>query len=113
MRLFAKMKVRSDGVLEKMHEEISGEQQQWRVRAGDANALRQHFQQRSPQHEARAQRNKVAKVAFVPVFLHQNGATEAVSHGCGNAQQNACSERSDQRIGENSRSEALITQRWA
>ena len=90
MRLFAKMKVAGDRVLKEVDQEISHQDEDGRLGTGQGNAFRQHFQHGRAQHEARAQSDKVAQVAALPVFLHNHRAAQAVGQGGGKAQQDAC-----------------------
>ena len=87
--LFPIVKMRGDGVLEKVHQQIAAQKQQGSVAPGERQALGDHFDQRRCQHETRAQRHKIAQIAAVPVLLHDDRAAENVRRGSRQAEQNA------------------------
>ena len=89
MRFFAKVKMRCDGVLEEMDDEVSDQNQQSRRLSTEFNTLRDHLHQRGGQHEARAQGHKISKVAALPMPLNNDRTTEHVRAGGGQAEQNA------------------------
>ncbi len=62
MRLFAKMKVRRDGVLKKMDDAIARQHQRRSPSRGDAKALGNHLEKGSGHHEPCTQRDEVAQV---------------------------------------------------
>ncbi len=72
------MKVRGDGVLKKVHQQIAAQQQQRPFAAGESQALGHHLDQRGSQHEARTQRDEIAQVVAVPMLLHDDGTAEHV-----------------------------------
>ncbi len=78
VRLFSKMKVRRDRMLEKMHQQIPAQDQKSRMRPAQLNALRNHLHQRRGQHEPRAQRNKIPQIRPLPIPLDDNRPAEHV-----------------------------------
>ena len=78
MRLFSKMKMRRDGVLEKMHQQISSQNQKSRMRPAQLNALRNHLDQRRSQPEPRAQRHEIPQIRPLPIPLHNNLAAKNI-----------------------------------
>src|SRR5215813_7181749 len=90
MRLFAEVKVSGESVFKKMDDEVSGEQKERRFGTCEFNAFRQHLQERSADHEARAQRNKIAQIAAFPVFPDDDSTTQAVGQGGSYSEQYAC-----------------------
>src|ERR1700687_5827967 len=87
MGLFSKVEMRGDGVLEKMDEQVSGEDEKSGITATKLNALRYHFDQRRRQHETCAERDEVTQVGTVPMLLNDDGAAEHVGARCGQPQQ--------------------------
>ena len=87
--LFAVVKVRRDGVLEEMNQQISAEHQQRSSASGELQAFGYHLDQSRGQHESRAQGDEVAKVVALPVLLHNHRAAKDVGRGGGETEQNA------------------------
>src|SRR5208283_1151946 len=88
MSFFSVVKVRRDGVLEQVNEQVAEQHQQGAAFApGEFQAFRYHFDECGGQHEARAQRHKVAEVTPLPALLHDDRAAENVGCGSGQPQQ--------------------------
>src|SRR5690349_6818861 len=85
MRLFAEVEMRCDGVLEEMDNQIADENEKGSRLSPQYQALRNHFDHGRGEHEAGAQRDKVAKIAALPVALHNNRTAEDVGGGGGQA----------------------------
>ena len=62
--LLAKVEVEVDSVLQKMHHAIAAHDENRHQPQTEAQALRRHLDQRGGHKEARAQRQKVAQIAF-------------------------------------------------
>src|SRR5208283_1935545 len=86
---FSKVKVRGDGVLEEMDEQISEQDEESSIRATQLNTGRHHFNQRRRQHETCSKRDEVAQVGTFPVPLNDDSPAEHVGARRGQPQQHA------------------------
>src|SRR5690349_24768766 len=82
MRFFPEMKVRRDGVLEEVDDEVPEQDQKSGVAAAQGQTLRDHLNQGRCQHESRAQSDEVVEKATIPVLLDVDCASKHVG-GCG------------------------------
>ena len=89
VRFFAEVKMRGNRVLEEVDDQIAEQNQQGRSSSAQFETLRNHLHQGRGQHESRAQRDEVAKIAPLPMPLHDDRAAEDVGGGGGQAQENA------------------------
>src|SRR5450631_1727196 len=89
MRLFAKMKMRCDRMLEEVDDQVAEKHQKRRRPAVKLKAFWNHLDQGGGQHEPRAQRNEVPQVAALPMPLHNNRSAENVGGSCGQAEKYA------------------------
>src|ERR1035438_605716 len=89
MRFLAKMEVRRDRMLEEVDDEIAQQHKKRRRPSAQLEAFWNHLDQGCGQHESRAQRDKVAQIAPLPVPLHNDRATEDVGGGRGEAEKDA------------------------
>ena len=85
--LFAKMKVRGDGVLEEVNQKVSQQNQESGPGAAQVNAFGHHLHDGSREHEAGAERDEIAQIGAVPIFLNNDGAAENVCARCGEPKQ--------------------------
>ena len=86
---FAEMKMRGEGVLEKMYEEVAAEDQKENrvgagveTRRGIAAKLQRfgnHFEQCGGQHEAGAERDEIMQIAARPFAMGDERAAQNVS----------------------------------
>src|SRR5580704_5314301 len=70
MRLFPKMKMRRDGVLEQMHEKIAEQYKHQGLLACQMNRLWNHIKERHGQHVAGPQRQKILQKVPRPIPPH-------------------------------------------
>src|SRR3954454_1618965 len=78
VRFLPKVKMGRDGVLEKMHDEVSDQDQQCCPASTQFQALWHHFYYRGCQHETGTQGDKVFQVAALPVALHDDSSAKAI-----------------------------------
>ena len=83
MCFFAEVKVRRHRVLKKVDDQIAEQNQKCRRFATQFQAFRNHLDQSGGQHESRAQGDKVAEIAPLPVPLHNDRAAKDVGRGGG------------------------------
>ena len=93
MRLFAEVKMRGDGVLEEMNDQVSEQDQQGRGLSAQLETLGNHLDEGRGQHESRAQRDEVAQIAALPMPLNNDRAAENIGGGGRQAQNNAGDDR--------------------
>ena len=89
MSFFAEMKMRADGVFEKMNDQVPEQDKKRRALAPHLQTRRDHLDQRRGQHEAGTQSHKVSEVGTFPVFLHDDRAAENIGQRSSETQQNA------------------------
>src|SRR4029077_8154575 len=83
--LLAEVEVRGDGVLEEMDQEVAPEDEDRRA-VREPRALGDHAEEDRRQHEARAERDRVAKKTVVPAAeRHHRPAEEVGRRGEGDA----------------------------
>ena len=95
MGFLAEVKMRGEGVLEKMHQEVAGEDQKEnrvgagvKTRGGIGTQLQRfgnHFEQRRSQHEAGAEGDEITQIAPRPFAVGDEQAAEDVGSGGGDA----------------------------
>jgi hypothetical protein len=83
------VKMRSDSVLEKMNDEVPEQNQERSCLAAKFETGWNHLDDRSSQHEAGAQGDKITKIRVVPMPLNDDGTAEDVGGGGGKTQQHA------------------------
>src|ERR1019366_9978244 len=84
---FSEVEVGRDGVFEEMDEQVPEQDEESGMGTTELNALRHHLDQRRGQHEARTQRNKIAQIGALPVFLNNDGSAKDVRGSRGEPQQ--------------------------
>jgi hypothetical protein len=89
MRLFSEVKMRSYSVLEKMNNEIPEQNQERSRLAAKFETGWNHLDDRSSQHKAGAQGDKITKVRMVPMPLNDDGTAENVGGSGRKTQQHA------------------------
>src|SRR5262249_49037948 len=107
VRLFAKMKMRCQRVLEEMDKKVTSKNQQGRSVSGKAQALRQHLQEGSSQHKAGPEGHEVLQIAAVPVPVDDGGTADQVGGSSGQAKQNTGKNRAHRETRQNTRSSAV------
>src|SRR5579864_3932541 len=78
VRLFTKMKMRRQRMLEKMHQEKSDQDPKQRPRAGKMQRFRNYLQERHRQHVSGAQREKILKKLPRPISSHDEIAANQI-----------------------------------
>src|SRR5581483_8785984 len=86
VRLFPKVEVGSEGVLEEVHQEVSRQNIQRRMRGIAPPALGRHFDQSHRQHEPRAQGHKIAQITPLPIAMNNNRAAKSIGSSSGEAE---------------------------
>ena len=89
MCFFAEVKVRRDRMFEEVNDQIAQQHKKCRGSSAQLKTFWNHLDQGRGQHESRAQRDKVAKVAPLPVPLHDDRAAEDIGGGGGEAEEDA------------------------
>ncbi len=87
MGFFAKVKMRVHGVFQQMDRAISGHDQRRSQPRIQPDTFRRHLEQGSGHQKSRAQRDKVAQIAFHAARAHQHQPAGHVSQ-CGNGSEN-------------------------
>src|SRR5260370_27363320 len=104
-----KVEMRGGGMLKKMNKQVSCEDQKSGIRATQMDTLRHHLDQRSRQHETRAERDEVAEVGALPMLLNNDGAAKHVRARRGQPQQQT---GQDGRHEEEEYQEAVASGQW-
>src|SRR5271170_1612596 len=65
-----------------MNRAIAAEHQYWRPLHRELEAFRQHLEKCGGHHESRAESDKVAQVALLPIAAHQHQTAEDVGERC-------------------------------
>src|SRR5258708_5866863 len=89
MGLFAEVKVRRDGMLEEVDDQIAQQNQKRGGPSTQLEAFGNHLDESSGQHESRAQRDKVTQITPLPVPLDDDGAAKNIGGGSRQAKQDA------------------------
>src|SRR5262245_49038010 len=85
MGLFAKVKVRGDGVLEQMDQKKADEQVEKGVLSRKTYRLRQNFDQHHRQHVAGTKSEEILKILARPFPAHHKIAAEEIAGRCDKA----------------------------
>src|SRR4051794_29293025 len=85
VRFFTEVEVRRDSVLEKVHQQISRQDEDGSAIAGKLRTLRNHLQDCGGEHETRSQRDEIFEVSAAPVLLDDDESAKAVGNGSGQA----------------------------
>jgi len=86
VRLFPKMKVGGDGMLKKMDDEVSNQDEKGCILAAQFQTRRDHLDDRGGQHKPSAQRDKVSEVTAFPMPLNDDRAAKYIRSGGSKAQ---------------------------